>query len=409
VSRTTIADNSAGNGGGSFRGTPGAGADAGGMLIVFAGAGGPTIRTSAITGNSAGNGGSSNFAANGGAGGWAGGLLVMPNVSATFSNATIAVNSSGGGGSSSFGDGGASGSGGGLYLPPGSNTSFTHVTIAANQIGAPGGGTNAGAQGNGGGIYAQGTASLANSIIASNVPGNCVVTSPSAASNGGHNVLFGANGGPPCPMPVTGDPLLGPLANNGGPTKTMALGEGSSAIDIVPLDSCLAVDQRGILRPQRTACDAGAFELEPPPPPATDTSGGGGTPTGGDQQQTPLPSAAPDRTPPTVKLLLTKQKLLKALKKGYFAFFSDNEIGNATADLFASGKDAKGTAARRKRVAHGTLKVTKTGKQKLVVKFTKKAKKAFKTRKKVTLTLVLTVKDAAGNATKKTAKIVLKR
>jgi hypothetical protein len=74
------------------------------------------------------------------------------------------------------------------------------------------------------------------------------------------------------------------------------------------------------------------------------------------------------------------------------------------------GKDAKGTAAaNRKRVAHGTLKVTKTGKQKLVVKFTKKAKKAFKTRKKVTLTLVLTVKDAAGNATKKTAKIVLKR
>jgi len=110
-----------------------------------------------------------------------------------------------------------------------------------------------------------------------------------------------------------------------------------------------------------------------------------------------------------VKLLLTKQKLRKALKKGYIAFFSDNETGSATADLFASGSTAKGTAAKRKRVAHGTLKVTKTGKQKLVLKFTKKAKKAFKKRNKVTLTLVLRVKDAAGNATTKTARVTLKR
>ena len=110
-----------------------------------------------------------------------------------------------------------------------------------------------------------------------------------------------------------------------------------------------------------------------------------------------------------VKLLLRKQKLLKALKKGYFAFFSDNETGTAAGDLFASGKTAKGTAAKRKRVAHGTVKVTKTGKQKLVLKFTKKAKKAFKKRKKVVLSLTLTVKDAAGNTTKKTAKVTLKR
>ena len=144
---------------------------------------------------------------------------------------------------------------------------------------------------------------------------------------------------------------------------------------------------------------------------------GDGTAAGTDQSFTtgaapggPTGRAATDKTPPAVKLLLTRQKLLKALKNGYFAFFSDNERGNATADLFATGKTAKGTAAaKRKRVAHGTLKVTKTGKQKLVVKFTRKAKKAFKKRKKVTLTLVLTVKDAAGNATKKTAKVTLKR
>jgi hypothetical protein len=61
------------------------------------------------------------------------------------------------------------------------------------------------------------------------------------------------------------DPLLGPLANNGGPTQTMALLPGSPAIDKggTAANGCLATDQRGVTRPQGPACDIGAFEAVP--------------------------------------------------------------------------------------------------------------------------------------------------
>jgi predicted outer membrane repeat protein len=76
--------------------------------------------------------------------------------------------------------------------------------------------------------------------------------------------------------PATGDlagvdPLLGPLANNGGHTMTHELLKGSPAKDAVDPAACLgpfyfvglaAYDQRGVLRPQDTACDIGAVEVE---------------------------------------------------------------------------------------------------------------------------------------------------
>jgi hypothetical protein len=56
------------------------------------------------------------------------------------------------------------------------------------------------------------------------------------------------------------DPFLGPLADNGGPTPTMALLPGSPAIDAgVPIAG-VTTDQRGVARPQGTAPDIGAFE-----------------------------------------------------------------------------------------------------------------------------------------------------
>jgi len=57
------------------------------------------------------------------------------------------------------------------------------------------------------------------------------------------------------------DPLLGPLADNGGPNKTMALQPGSPAIDAGNNATCPTTDQRGINRPQGSDCDIGAFEL----------------------------------------------------------------------------------------------------------------------------------------------------
>jgi hypothetical protein len=59
------------------------------------------------------------------------------------------------------------------------------------------------------------------------------------------------------------DPMLGPLADNGGPTLTNALLPGSPAIDTGAPHACLPVDQRGVLRPQGAGCDIGAYEYGP--------------------------------------------------------------------------------------------------------------------------------------------------
>ena len=56
------------------------------------------------------------------------------------------------------------------------------------------------------------------------------------------------------------DPKIGPLADNGGPTKTRALLSGSPAIDAASAAACPATDQRGVARPQGAGCDIGSFE-----------------------------------------------------------------------------------------------------------------------------------------------------
>jgi CSLREA domain-containing protein len=56
------------------------------------------------------------------------------------------------------------------------------------------------------------------------------------------------------------DPRLDTLADNGGPTETIALLTDSPAIDAGNNETCAATDQRGVTRPQGEACDIGAFE-----------------------------------------------------------------------------------------------------------------------------------------------------
>ncbi len=69
------------------------------------------------------------------------------------------------------------------------------------------------------------------------------------------------------------DPLLGLLADNGGPTPTRLPAGASPMIEGVPAAvSCLATDQRGIARPQRVRCDIGAVEVAPVPPATTTTT-----------------------------------------------------------------------------------------------------------------------------------------
>lgn len=62
---------------------------------------------------------------------------------------------------------------------------------------------------------------------------------------------------------LTDDPMLAPLAANGGPTRTRALLAGSPAIDQGADVTGLGVDQRGRARVAGLAADIGAFEAQP--------------------------------------------------------------------------------------------------------------------------------------------------
>jgi hypothetical protein len=75
-------------------------------------------------------------------------------------------------------------------------------------------------------------------------------------SQGTNNVQWPQSG--TCPADtVRADPMLAPLADNGGPTQTMMPGVNSPVLGIG--ESCPATDQRGQPRPA-TGCDSGAVE-----------------------------------------------------------------------------------------------------------------------------------------------------
>ncbi|HZU68257.1 MAG TPA: choice-of-anchor Q domain-containing protein [Ktedonobacteraceae bacterium] len=114
----------------------------------------------------------------------------------------------------------------------------------------------------GGGIYnSSGTLSSDGSIVANNTGGDCL--NFASLQDQGYNLdsdgsCFTA------PTSLHTNPQLAALANNGGPTQTMALQQGSPAIDIIPTSSnlCPSTDQRGDVRPDdgESACDMGAYE-----------------------------------------------------------------------------------------------------------------------------------------------------
>jgi hypothetical protein len=112
-----------------------------------------------------------------------------------------------------------------------------------------------------------GDVALQGSIVA----GPCV----GAVHSWGGNVIPPSCGAGP--GDATGDPLLGPLGDHGGPTDTRVPAPGSPAIDLAvacadSTGASLRTDQRGFPRPLGAACDSGAVEAggtaAPAPPPA---------------------------------------------------------------------------------------------------------------------------------------------
>ena len=110
---------------------------------------------------------------------------------------------------------------------------------------------------------------LQSSILAYNTaPLGRTCSTTTTVGTAGHNLADDETcglGGPDDRQGV--DPLLGVLADNGGPTATRALLAGSPAVDTADPVGCPGTDQRGTARPQGEGCDVGAFEVVPVPSP----------------------------------------------------------------------------------------------------------------------------------------------
>jgi hypothetical protein len=151
--------------------------------------------------------------------------------------------------------------GGGAIFNSGVLT-LSNDTFAGNSVGGSFHGSN---------INDSGKVVYRNTIVANGTgDANCFYASSSVATDGGYNLDSGTSCGfSSANHSLTNtDPKLGALADNGGPTQTMALGVGSPAIDAANNSVCAAapvsgIDQRGVARPQGPACDIGAFELVP--------------------------------------------------------------------------------------------------------------------------------------------------
>ncbi|HEV8574466.1 MAG TPA: choice-of-anchor Q domain-containing protein, partial [Dehalococcoidia bacterium] len=247
-------------------------ADGGGIFNLFK----TTLIDSTVSGNSV-------TGASGDGGGIAS-YLGDPSSALTVNRSTVSGNT-------------ASSSGGGILNF--AALTLTNSTISGNSAAASGSGaifnngattlTNGTVSGNsGGGICSGafpcsgGSASLRNTIIANSLGSNCTGTGFTSL---GYNLSSDGT----CSFGAAGDmnstsAMLGPLANNGGPTQTHALLAGSPAIDAgnpaAPGsggNACEATDQRGVTRPvdgdgdSTATCDIGAYEFCD----GTDTDGDG--------------------------------------------------------------------------------------------------------------------------------------
>jgi CSLREA domain-containing protein len=177
---------------------------------------------------------------------------------------------------------------GGAMILRANGTEVINTTISGNSASGPG------FAGHGGAILNETSAPPGLRLSSSTISGNVSGTDPddvggvefSGRPTTARNTIIAMNGGSDCDAPIQTsegnnlesgsacgftaagdqqgkDPLLGPLADNGGPTPTQALLAASPARNAGSTTGCPAEDQRGTARPQEDVCDIGAFEFVP--------------------------------------------------------------------------------------------------------------------------------------------------
>ena len=307
VTNSTLSANSVGGVGGGIENSgtltvtnstlSGNSADRGGAIdnIVL---GTVTVTNSTLSGNSASNGGgidnlgnlavtgstlNGNSASNDG-GGISSSIGAQP-FRVTVTNSLLTANTAVNGGGvlnegtltltdSTLSGNSASSSGGGIYDYSGALT-LTYCTLSDNSASSSGGGFF---------LRTQGRVAVTTSLFANPVGGNLVSEAGTAFISLGHNLFSDTPGVALDPTDLTNnDPLLGPLADNGGPTFTQALLPGSPAIDAGAAVTGITTDQRGIPRPQ------GSAPISAPSSPVASPSPSSGATTSGSRPAPPSP------------------------------------------------------------------------------------------------------------------------
>ncbi len=274
ITDTVVRDNRAGAGGGGIENAAmqvtlarllvtgnQAALDGGG--IESQGSGALTIIDTTVSGNTAENGGGfANAAdsnthverslfwgnqaiANNDEAGLGGGIYSLGDADATYENITITGNS-------------AATRWGGFYVDANAGVRVTSSTIVGNT--APAGSGVGGAIGSVNFPIEPSTSVIfRNTIVAGNLPvPNCTFAIGSEGGNlqGDDSCYFiGPNDR------TSSDPGLEPLADNGGPTMTMAIRPDGPAFG-GGVGPCPPTDQRGVTRRQSAPCDSGAFEVD---------------------------------------------------------------------------------------------------------------------------------------------------
>lgn len=226
-----------------------------------------------------------------------GGIWVFDSSQATFNNTTISGNSS-------------AGKGGGVYFYDVANVTMNQTTISNNYARLVGGGI---------GLYDGGSATveLSGTIVSGNTAGSdgddvfLYSFEYSISLKSDHSILGTVDG----TVNLTDlggtinstTPGLLALADNGGPTMTMALDPTSVAIDAGPNPVATftgnGFDQRGTpyARVSNGTVDIGAFELQATPPPTSSTTSSTTVPTSSTTIPGPTTTVAVDPTTTTTE------------------------------------------------------------------------------------------------------------